>query len=146
MFELPQHGQRLTSLHAQELALQALATGRTRQLRVAAAVVDAGGHLLAFIRDDNAFLGSIDAAVAKARTAVYFRRETAAMQQGLEQGKTAYLALTDALPLEGGVPLYLNGEVVGAVGISGAASTQDGELARAVAADLGFAQERQGQA
>jgi glc operon protein GlcG len=140
MLEPSLRGPRLTSQDAQALALQALAAGRTRELCVAAAVVDAGGHLLAFLRDDKAFLGAIEAAVAKARTAVYFRRDTAAMQQGLEQGKTAYLALKDALPLEGGVPLYLHGEVVGAVGISGAASAQDGELARTVAAELGFTQ------
>ncbi|MET3493874.1 GlcG/HbpS family heme-binding protein [Variovorax boronicumulans] len=140
MPELPLLGPRLTSQDAHALAMQALADGRARELRVAAAVVDAGGHLLAFIRDDKAFLGAIDAAVAKARTAVYFRRDTAAMQQGLEHGKTAYLALKDALPLEGGVPLYVQGEVVGAVGISGAASAQDGELARAVASELGFTQ------
>lgn len=140
MFELPLLGPRLTSQDAQALAAQALVAGRARELCVAAAVVDAGGHLLAFIRDDKTFLGAIEAAVAKARTAVYFRRDTAAMQQGLEQGKTAYLALKDALPLEGGVPLYLHGEVVGAVGISGAASAQDGELARAVATELGFTQ------
>jgi len=129
----------LTTLRAQQLVQHAIEAGRKGNLAISAAVVDVGGHLLAFVRSDDAFLGSIDASVSKARTAVYFRRETATMQQGLEQGKTSYLALSGALPLEGGVPLYLNDRVVGALGISGAASAEDGELARAAAIGLGFA-------
>jgi glc operon protein GlcG len=130
---------RLTAARAQQLVQHAIDAGRRDNLAIAAAVVDAGGHLLAFVRNDSAFLGSIDASISKARTAVYFRRETAAMQQGLEQGKTAYLALSGALPLEGGVPLYCMDHVVGALGISGAASAEDGALARAAAAAHGLA-------
>ncbi|MDA8443714.1 GlcG/HbpS family heme-binding protein [Paracidovorax valerianellae] len=126
-------GLRLTSNQAQQLVQNAIAAGLGEGLAVSAAVVDSSGHLLAFGRADEAFLGSIDASMAKARTAVYFRRDTGAMQRALEQGKTAYLALTGALPLEGGVPLHAGDSVVGGLGISGASSMQDGTLARAAA-------------
>ena len=130
---------KITTLQAQQLVQHALEEGSNACLAISAAVVDASGHILAFLRNDDAFLGSIDASVSKARTAVYFRRATAAMQQGLEQGKMSYLVLPGALPLEGGVPLYLNERVVGALGISGATSAQDGDLARAAVVELGFA-------
>lgn len=128
----------LTIESARLLVEHALQAGVNANVCLSLAVVDAGGHLLAFLRSEDAFLGSIDAAIAKARTAVYFQRDTAAMQQGLEKGKTAYLALAGALPLEGGVPLFSQGVVVGGLGISGAASAKDGELAQSVASRLGF--------
>lgn len=119
----------LTALTAQQLVEYAVKAGEKQHLTISAAIVDSGGHLLAFLRSDKAFIGSIEAAVDKARTAVYFRRETVVMQQGLEQGKISYLALKDVLPLEGGIPLYSKSTVIGALGISGATSAQDGELA-----------------
>ncbi|GKS95955.1 MULTISPECIES: heme-binding protein [unclassified Acidovorax] len=135
--QMPETGlSRLSASQAQQLVQSALITGLDEGLAVSAAAVDSSGHLLAFARADDAFLGSIDASIAKARTAVYFRRDTAAMQQALEQGKTAYLALADVLPLEGGVPLLVGGTLVGGLGISGAASAQDGVLARAIASLL----------
>lgn len=123
---------------ARLVAHKALSRGMDMGLSLSVAVVDESGHLLAFVRSDEAFLGSIAAALAKAKTALYFRRETGMMQKGLETGKTSYLALHGALPLEGGVPIFIGRRIVGALGVSGADSKQDGELARATLDSLGM--------
>ncbi|WP_271465720.1 GlcG/HbpS family heme-binding protein [Acidovorax sp. NCPPB 4044] len=119
------------------LVARAMEMAAQRGLDIAVAVVDSAGHLLAFQRDARAFPASVELAIAKARTAAMFRRDTQAMQESLEKGRLSYLALPGALPLAGGVPLVLEGTVVGAVGISGAASGEDAELARKTASVSG---------
>jgi len=130
---------RMTELEASDLAARAMDAALRKGLHIAVAVVDSAGQLLVFRRDRDAFPTSIELAIAKARTAATFRRDTKAMQQSLEQGRLSYLALPGALPLAGGVPLMVRGVVIGALGISGASSTEDAELVLAVAHEVGWA-------
>jgi uncharacterized protein GlcG (DUF336 family) len=100
---------------------------------VAIAIVDTGGHLVAFSRIDNTQIGSIEIALGKARTANNLRRPTKALQDGIAQGgaNLRLLAVRDILPLEGGVPIVVDGKIIGAIGVSGVMSNQDAEVAMA---------------
>jgi uncharacterized protein GlcG (DUF336 family) len=102
------------------------------------AIVDSGGHLVLFQRLDQAQHGSEIIAQQKARTAVDFRRPTAALQEAVAQGGVhlRLLAATNMLPFEGGVPLMRDGQVVGGIGVSGMQSGQDAQVAAAGAAVL----------
>jgi len=95
------------------------------------AVVDSGGRLVAFSRMDNAQLGSIDIAMGKATTANNLRRPTKALQDLVAQGgaNLRMLAAPGVTPLEGGVPIVADGKIIGAIGVSGAASDQDAQCA-----------------
>jgi len=96
------------------------------------AVVDEGGHLMALERLDGTFAAGANISIGKARTAVLFKRPTKAFEDIIKNGRTAMVALPDAYftPLQGGVPIIINGQIVGGVGVSGAASAQqDEELA-----------------
>ena len=98
------------------------------------AVVDDGGNLMALERLDGTFAASANISIGKARTAVLFKRPTKAFEDIIKNGRTALVALPDAYftPLQGGVPITIDGQIVGGVGVSGAASAQqDEELALA---------------
>jgi uncharacterized protein GlcG (DUF336 family) len=103
---------------------------------VVIAVVDDGGHLIALERLDGAQFGSIDIAIAKARAAVAFKRPTKAWDETLAAGRQAVLGLPGIVPAEGGVPIVAQDQIVGAVGVSGVTSPQDGEVAQAAVAAL----------
>ncbi len=98
---------------------------------VSIAVVDDHGELLFFARLDGASQQSVDIARAKARTAARWRRETKALEDAVAGGRTALVAVEGILPLEGGIPITFEGRVIGAVGVSGATSAQDAQIARA---------------
>jgi len=101
----------------------------------AIAVVDAGGNLLAFERLDGTFAAGSNVSIGKARTAALFKQRTRVFEELINNGRTAMAALTDFTPLIGGVPIVIDGQVAGAIGVSGAASAQqDEELALAGAA------------
>lgn len=104
------------------------------------AIVDAGGHLLRVERLDGTFPASADVAVGKARTAALFRRATRDFEDAINHGRFAMVpvsAVTDFAPLQGGLPIKVGDVVVGAIGVSGAASAQqDEEIAQAGAAAL----------
>ncbi len=96
------------------------------------AVVDEGGNLMALERLDGTFAAGANISIGKARTAVLFKRPTKAFEDIIKNGRTAMVALPDGFftPLQGGVPITVDGQVVGGVGVSGAASAQqDEELA-----------------
>jgi glc operon protein GlcG len=99
------------------------------------AVVDDGGNLMALERVDGTFAAGANISIGKARTAALFQKPTRAFEEIIAKGRTAMVALNDFTPLQGGVPITIDGQVVGAVGVSGAASAQqDEELAMAGAA------------
>src|SRR5678815_1852633 len=103
------------------------------------AVVDEGGNLMALERLDGTFAAGANISIGKARTAVLFKRPTKAFEDIIKNGRTAMVALPDAYftPLQGGVPITIEGQIVGGVGVSGAASAQqDEELALAGANTL----------
>jgi len=98
------------------------------------AVVDEGGNLVALERLDGTFAAGANISIGKARTAVLFKRPTKAFEDIIKNGRTAMVALPDAYftPLQGGVPITVDGQIVGGVGVSGASSAQqDEELAMA---------------
>ena len=99
------------------------------------AVVDDGGNLMALERVDGTFAAGANISIGKARTAALFQKPTRAFEEIIAKGRTAMVALNDFTPLQGGVPISIDGQVVGAVGVSGAASAQqDEELAMTAAA------------
>ena len=103
------------------------------------AVVDEGGNLMALERLDGTFAAGANISIGKARTAVLFKRPTKAFEDIIKNGRTAMVALPDAFftPLQGGIPIMVDGQIVGGVGVSGAASAQqDEELAIAGANSL----------
>jgi len=102
------------------------------------AVVDDGGNLMALERLDGTFAAGANISIGKARTAALFKKPTRVFEELINKSRTAMTTLTDFTPLQGGVPIALDGKIVGGVGVSGAASAQqDEELALAGAASLG---------
>lgn len=96
----------------------------------AIAVVDDGGHLLYFVRRAGTFLGSPEISIGKARTAVEFKKPTRDFEDIIAKGRFAMTALPNFTPLQGGVPIVIDGQIVGAIGVSGAKSAaQDEEIA-----------------
>lgn len=96
----------------------------------AIAVVDEGGNLIAVERLDNTFVAGANISIGKARTAVLFKRPTKFFEDVINKGRTAMATLNDFTPLQGGIPIIVDGQIIGAVGVSGAASAQqDEELA-----------------
>lgn len=91
------------------------------------AVVDDGGNLMALERIDGTFSAGANISVGKAKTAVMFKRPTKFFEDVIKNGRTAMVALPDFTPLQGGVPIMLDGQLVGGVGVSGAASAQQDE-------------------
>ena len=104
--------------------------------RVSMAIVDAHGDLLAFRRLDGAHLGSIDISQGKARTAARLRRSTKALADALAAGNLAFLSVDGITALQGGLPIEVDGVVIGAVGVSGVTSVQDEQIAAAGIAAL----------
>lgn len=98
---------------------------------IAVAVVDAAGGLILFHCLDDTQPASQDVAILKARTAARFHRSTKALEDGIAGGRAALLSLPGVVALEGGVPIRSDGRVIGAIGVSGMGSAQDGEVASA---------------
>jgi glc operon protein GlcG len=116
----------------------ALAEARKNGWAVAIAIVDDGGHLLQFARLDGTPPVSAYIAPEKARAAALGRRESRIYEEMINQGRTAFLSAPLQGMLEGGVPLIADGQVVGAVGVSGVKSSEDAQVARAGIAALGL--------
>jgi glc operon protein GlcG len=126
----------LTLDGAKTIIAAAVADARAKNAPGAAiAVVDDGGNLLALERLDNTFAAAANIAIGKARTAAIFKRSTKVFEDAIKAGRTSMVALSDFTPLQGGVPITVAGQVLGAVGISGAASAQQDEEIALVAAN-----------
>ncbi|HEX3474767.1 MAG TPA: heme-binding protein [Kofleriaceae bacterium] len=122
---------------ARKVADAAIAEGKKNGWSVAAAVVDSAGELVFFERMDNTQSASIVIAQEKARTAAKFKRPSKALEEALAGGRQAILALPGATPVEGGIPLVIDGKIVGAIGVSGVTSPQDGQCSQAGVDSLG---------
>ena len=127
----------LTLDGAKKVAAAAEAEAKKNNWNVVIAVVDDGGHLIYLQRIDGTQTGSIDVAIQKARTAQAFKRPTKVFEDAIAGGRNALIALHGALPLEGGLPIVVGGQLVGAIGVSGVKSTEDGQIAKAGAESLG---------
>jgi uncharacterized protein GlcG (DUF336 family) len=122
---------------ARKVAAAAIAEGKKNGWTVAAAIVDTGGTLVYFERIDGTQNGSSEVAQQKARTSAAFKRPSKMLEDAVTSGKSQFLKLPGALPIEGGVPLLVDGKIIGAIGVSGATSAQDGQCAKAGADVLG---------
>jgi glc operon protein GlcG len=125
------YGPTITLDAAKKVAASAADEARKQQFRVAIAIVDTAGNLVYFEKLDDTQTASVEVAIAKARSAGTYRRETKVFETALSQGRTTLLGLPGAVPIEGGIPLVSNGKVIGAIGVSGVTSEQDGQVARA---------------
>jgi uncharacterized protein GlcG (DUF336 family) len=121
---------------AKKLAAAAVAEARKNNWAMAVAVVDTGGYLVYFERMADTQLGSVEIAIEKAKSAALFRRPTKSFQDTLAAGGEGLriLRLTGAVPVEGGLPIIVDGKLIGAIGASGGSSDQDGRTAQAGAA------------
>jgi glc operon protein GlcG len=132
------YGSSITVETAKQLAAPAIAEARKNQWTMAVAVVDISGGLVYFEKMDDTQNGSVDVSIAKARSAARFKRATKVFQDGLAAGGAGLriLALEGAVPIEGGVPIVVGGKIIGAIGVSGGTSDQDGVCAAAALATL----------
>jgi glc operon protein GlcG len=121
----------LTLDAAKKIAAAAEAEAKKNSWNVVIAIVDDGGHLLYLQRMDGTQTGSIEVAIKKAQTAMSFKRPTKVFEDAIAGGRTALIALHGALPLEGGVPVTVGGQIIGSIGVSGVKSTEDGQIAKA---------------
>jgi uncharacterized protein GlcG (DUF336 family) len=119
----------LTLADARVMAAAAEAEATANGWKLAIVILDDGGHLLFFQRMDGVQLASIQIAQAKARTAVLYRRPTREFADRMASGNTP-LAMPEVMPLEGGLPIVVNGQVVGSIAASGATGAQDAQAAQ----------------
>jgi glc operon protein GlcG len=124
--------------NAKKAAAAAIAEARKNNWNMAVAVVDPGGTLVYYEKMDNTQLGSADVAIEKARTAAKFKRPSKVFQDLVAGGGAGLriLRLPGAVPFEGGIPLIVEGQIVGAIGVSGDTSDHDGVCAQAGASTL----------
>jgi uncharacterized protein GlcG (DUF336 family) len=116
---------------AKKIALASAKEAERMKINVIIAIVDIGGHLVYLERFDKAQFGSIDVAVHKARCSVAYKRPTKAFEDAVSGGKINLLTLDDICAVDGGLPIIKSGKIIGAIGVSGGTSAEDGEIAMA---------------
>jgi uncharacterized protein GlcG (DUF336 family) len=121
----------LTLEAAKKLAVLAEAEAIKNKWTMVVAIVDDGGNLVYLERMDNTQIGSIEVALQKAKTAIFFKRPTKEFEDRIAQGKTDILGVPGVVPIEGGIPIVIDGQYVGAIGVSGGTRQQDGVVAKA---------------
>jgi glc operon protein GlcG len=129
----PQYGAPVTLDQAKKMMAGAEAEAKKNNWPVVITILDSGGQLVMSERLDGAQFGSIEVAREKAYSAVAFRRPTKVFEDGVAQGgiNLRTLRLTGASPLQGGLPIMMDGKVVGGIGVSGATAAQDAQVAQA---------------
>lgn len=123
----------LTIALIKQIAARATEAAAAIPCAMSIVIVDSGANLAYVERMDEAMIGSVEAARRKARSAVLFKRPTKAFEDMLTGGRMAVLSLPDVMPIEGGVPLIVDGRIEGAIGVSGGTGQQDGIVANAAA-------------
>jgi glc operon protein GlcG len=121
---------------ARTIAAAAEAEAARRGATVVIVVTDDGGHLVYLERLNDTQVASVDVGIGKARTAAIFRRPSKVFEDQIREGRVAALALPGATPLQGGIPLVVDGQVIGAIGVSGNTPQEDEDIAKAGAAVL----------
>ena len=121
----------LTLAAAKEIAAAAEKEAAANQWNVVIAILDDGGNLMYLQKMDETQIGSIDIAQAKAASAINMKRPTKVFEDAVAGGRTAVLKLPGVMPIEGGIPITVDGKIIGAIGVSGVTSAQDGQIAKA---------------
>ncbi len=121
----------LTLADCERIAAGAVAEAVRQRWNVAIAILDDGAHLLHFLRMDGATPANAAIAVEKARTAALSRRTSGSWEERVKAGRTVMLKMPGILPVQGGVPILVEGTCVGAVGVSGVQSHEDEQIAQA---------------
>ncbi|MCU1224689.1 MAG: hypothetical protein JWQ42_2782 [Edaphobacter sp.] len=116
---------------AKQVAAASEKEAASHQWHAFVVIVDDGGNLMYLERMDEAQLGSLDVSIAKARSALLFKRPTKMFEEAVHNGYTPVLKVPNAMPIEGGIPLVVDGKIIGAIGVSGGTPQQDGQMAQA---------------
>jgi glc operon protein GlcG len=126
------YGVSVSTESAKNVAAISITEAQKNNWKMAIAIVDTGGYLVYFERMQDTQTGSVDLAIEKARTAALFRRPTKLFQDSVAAGGEGLrlLRLTGAIPIDGGVPIIIDGKVIGAVGVSGGSGDEDGLVAK----------------
>jgi uncharacterized protein GlcG (DUF336 family) len=133
MAQVPQYGTNINLDQARKALAAAIAEARKQNLPMAVAIVDNSGQLVAYERMDNTQTASVLVSQDKAMTAAMYRRSTKVIQDAVAGGGAGlrFLTLRGAVAVEGGLPIYIDGKIIGAIGVSGGSSDQDGVIAKA---------------
>jgi uncharacterized protein GlcG (DUF336 family) len=133
---IPMYGESITLEKAKKLVAAAEAFAVGKKWPIAVAIVDTGGNLVMLVTMDNTQRASIDIAIGKAKTANNFKRPTKAFEDVIAGGGAGLriLAVPGLFPIEGGEPIYVDGKIVGAIGVSGMSAAQDQEVVKAALA------------
>jgi len=121
----------LTLATAKQIAAAAEAEAARNKFTMVIAIVDDGGNLMYLERMDDTQIASSEIATKKAHTALAYKRPSKALEDAVAGGRTAVMTLPGAVTVEGGVPLMADGKIIGAIGVSGGTSPQDGVVAKA---------------
>ena len=129
---LPPYGPPITLTQAKRMMAAAELEATENTWQVAITIIDSGGNLVMFHKIDNAQLSATGLSEGKARTALEFKRPSKDLDEAIARGGggNRLLALKDITPIEGGLPIVLDGKVIGAIGVSGAVSAQDTQVAK----------------
>ena len=130
---LPPYGPPITLDQAKRVMAAAELEAAKNSWSVAITILDSGGNMVMFHKVDNAQLSAITVSQGKARTALQFKRPSKDLDDAIARGGAGnrLLALKDITPLEGGVPIVVDGKIIGAIGVSGAVSAHDAQVAKA---------------
>ena len=130
---LPPYGPPITLDQAKRVMAAAELQAAENTWQVAITILDSGGNMVMFHKIDNAQLSAVTVSEGKARTALEFKRPSKDLDDAIARGGAGnrLLALKDITPIEGGLPIVLDGKIVGAIGVSGAVSAQDAQVAKA---------------
>jgi uncharacterized protein GlcG (DUF336 family) len=127
----PPYGAPISLDTAKKIAAGATAEARKNNWGMVVAIIDGGGHLVYLERMDGTQYASVDIATRKAQSAAAYRRPSKVFEDAVAGGRNAVLGLTGAMPIEGGLPIVMDGKLVGAIGASGGTAPQDGQVAAA---------------
>jgi glc operon protein GlcG len=127
----PPYGTAVNLETAKKIAAAAVTEAKKNSWNVAIAIVDNHGLLVYYEMLDDTQTASANIALEKARTSATYRRPTKELEDGIAGGRNAILGLPGATPIEGGLPLVVGGKMIGAIGVSGVTSAQDGQIAKA---------------
>jgi glc operon protein GlcG len=127
----PPYGPQVGLDQAKRISAAALGEAQKNKWRVAIAIVDNHGFLVYFEKMDDTQTSGVEIAIEKARTAAMFRRPTKVMEEAINKGRVSALAFPGATPIEGGIPIMVDGRVIGGIGVSGVNADQDAQVAQA---------------